>query len=158
MNDHKLRLALILLLALPIGVQSAEEEAESLAVWAEDIDLILFGGPPPGDLEVLINGEFAAEVTDAPPPTSEISDLLKPGVNTRITDFVVKGKNQMVLDFAPSCMVRPSGRDDEFRIAVATGELEVDVVQLGPPLALITHTRSRKLGVAFQRKASFRAR
>ena len=266
MRVKSARLVLLFLLVLPVTGAVAEEPDGEFAAWAENVNLVLFGGPPPGDLEILINGEFVAEVTDAPLPLAEIADLLKPGVNVlevrmttpaeprgpanrmkiqvapirklsstqrqsgqplaeievppeldsgkldcsqatkfwagpsatsaelkddyylvlngppihhwatveingtpvyganvgnamfEITDFVVKGKNELILKFVPSCMNRPSGRKDDFQVVVATGELEVDVVQLGQPLVLLTHSRDKKQGQEFQRKASFRAR
>ena len=266
MRFRSARLALLFLLVLPVTGAVAEGPDDAFATWAEDVNLVLFGGPPPGDLEILINGEFVAEVTDAPLPSAEIADLLKPGVNVlevrltapaeprgranrmkiqvarvhrlsstqsqtgqplaeievppeldggvldciqttkfwagpsvtraelkddyylvfngppihhwttvaingtpvyganvgnamlEITDFVVKGKNELILEFVPSCMNRPSGRKDPFQVVVATGELEVDVVQLGQPLVMLTHTRDKKKGEEFQRKAAFRAR
>ncbi len=58
----------------------AEETPEPPAL-AEHLRLVVVGGPPRGDLEVTLNGEFVVEIGDEPNLFHEIADLVKPGVN-----------------------------------------------------------------------------
>ncbi|MDX1388572.1 MAG: hypothetical protein R3344_05255, partial [Acidobacteriota bacterium] len=74
------RLALVSL-AILVGSPVAAQDAADVPVWAEGVQLVMFGGPAPGDLEILLNGEFVIEVTDVPGTMAEIADLMQAGPN-----------------------------------------------------------------------------
>lgn len=56
----------------------AQDEDRS---WTENIMLTVFGGPPPGMVEITLNGEFVAEFGQNPPMVTEIGDLIQEGQN-----------------------------------------------------------------------------
>jgi hypothetical protein len=73
--------------------------------WAADLGLYVFGGPPPGALEIEVNGKFAARVVQGTPSSIEIADLLREGVN------------EMELDFRPGEWISPEVSPVRIRIA-----------------------------------------
>ena len=80
MYRHAIRAALPFACLLLIAPASWAQDGE-VPSWADDLHLVMFGGPPAGHVEVQLNGEFVAEFVEGAPPTAEIADLLEPGVN-----------------------------------------------------------------------------
>jgi hypothetical protein len=99
-------LAAALMLGLAAeGVVAAT--ADEVPEWARDLGLFVFGGPPPGVVEIRVNGEFAAEVVEGTPSSIEVNDMLRAGVN------------ELDLEFRPADASPPAGRRVDIRIARA---------------------------------------
>jgi hypothetical protein len=96
--------------ALMIGLAAAgvvAETADEVPEWARDLGLFVFGGPPPGVVEIHVNGHLAAEIAEGSPSSIEMNDLLRAGVN------------EFELEFRPSDADPPAGRRVDIRIATA---------------------------------------
>lgn len=260
-------LLLFLLGAFSVALSpSARAEDSETPAWAEDLHLIVLGGPASGDIEVLVNGEFAVELGENPTVATQIGDMLINGTNTLeirmrapedprsrtgrmeiqvaeviktsvrqreiqrplvnvevptelrdggtecvqavsfwagpppqrdaepkdrhwlivqgapsthwvtvsingapvfsgcfgdtffdITDFVIRGKNEVLYSAAPTCMSRPTGRRDSLEFSISTGEVEIDTVQFGSPMATFVFS-PREGKPAFEKTRVFRGR
>jgi hypothetical protein len=134
----------------------AEECTEEISFW---------GGPPPYP-EADLKERYYLVVQGPPIPhfvTIWINDLplfASAGGETfmEITQYVLKGRNEVRYEFKPTCMTRESKREGMFTIMVATGEEDLDVVQMDNPQAYMQHIVGTKKGKTFTRKYSFRGR
>lgn len=96
--------------ALTLGLAAggvAAGTANEVPEWARDLGLFIFGGPPPGVVEIRVNGEFAAEIVEGTPSSVEVNDMLHVGVN------------ELELEFRPADAAPPAGRRVDIRIARA---------------------------------------
>ena len=82
MNISLTRLWIPLLLSFAGGVHCLANEVTETPAWAENIHLTVFGGLAKGDIEISLNGEFAAEIQGDPSGFTPIGDMLVAGINT----------------------------------------------------------------------------
>jgi hypothetical protein len=124
------RLTATLLLGLSAGVPVAGTGDEA-PPWAVDLGLFVFGGPPPGVVEIEVNGEFAARVVEGTPSSIEIADLLREGVNELELELT---PGEPVSTAAGPVKIRIAGSEkvNEFRRAVKDPRVEVVVPGKAP--------------------------
>jgi hypothetical protein len=99
-------LAAVLMIGLG-ATGGVAETADEVPDWARDLELFVFGGPPPGVVKIQVNGEFAAEIVEGSPSSIGMNHLLRAGVN------------EFELEFRPSDVDPPAGRQVDIRIARA---------------------------------------
>ena len=74
-----------------------------------------------------------------------------------VTDFVIRGKNEVVYSATPTCMSRPTGRDDSLEFSISTGAKEIDTVRFDTPMAMYTFA-PKEGKPAFEKVRVFRGR
>lgn len=256
----------VVLFLLAHSLAVGGEAPSATRAWAENLHLMALGGPAPGDLEVLVNGEFAVELGASPGGSIPVGDMLVVGINTlelrmrepeeprgrtarlqiqvapmvetsayhresgkplvavdvpeklrgagadcvqpvsfwagpppqrdvepadrhwllmqgapsthwftvsvngvpvysgssgdtffEISDFVIVGRNEVLYSASPTCLSPPTGRNESFEFSISTGEVEVDTVRFGQPMAMLAFAPDVKKP-AFEKSRAFRGR